>query len=419
MHGTFCRFCFGAMLLVGLGPSAWAGFGPYEHGYGIKSLGAGGVAYALHDEAYQVNANPAAAALMGHRLDLGLNWNVVDPGGSITGNAAGADQQFDSDVQRHYPIPQAAWVRPLNPQLSTGVTFFAAGLGTEYRDNPYARFGGEGRGKLGIMQVGLSGLLAWRVAPRQSLGLGLNVSYRSFELKGIQPFAGFSQAPAQLTNQGEAGGLGVSVSLGWQGQIAPGLQAGIAVRTPTYMQKLKDYAGALPHQGQLNLPAIWGGGLAYELFSSLTVAVDAQRLQFGRVAALGNPIAQLQQGHLLGSDEGPGFGWRSQTIYKLGLIWQASPQLTLRAGYNHGSSVISPSETLFDLLAPSAGRRHYTLGGSYAFSQAWEASGYASWQPREHVSGRGSIPADFGGGEADVFFGSYAVGVSLGRRFGN
>src|SRR5690606_17904318 len=128
-----------------------------------------------------------------HRIDAGVNWVTVLPGGRILGNAAGADETFKSDGQRHFPIPQAGYVRPLSDRLSIGATIFAAGLGSDYRRNPYARFGGDARGGLTLNQAGVSGVLAFKPHPDHALGAALNLGYRSLELKGIQPFTALSE----------------------------------------------------------------------------------------------------------------------------------------------------------------------------------------------------------------------------------
>ena len=55
-------------------------------------------------------------------------------------------------------------------------------------------------------------------------------------------------------------------------------------------------------------------------------------LSNGILPSLTDPLANP-----LGSKSGSGFGWqRDQTNYKLGVIYSATPQLTLRAGYTYG-----------------------------------------------------------------------------------
>ncbi len=64
----------------------------------------------------------------------------------------------------------------------------------------------------------------------------------------------------------------------------------------------------------------------------------------------------------LGADNGPGFGWEDIDVWKLGVEYKYSQQLTLRAGYNHGDNPISPSDVTFNILAPGVIEDHLTVG---------------------------------------------------------
>ncbi|WP_169577464.1 OmpP1/FadL family transporter [Sinimarinibacterium sp. CAU 1509] len=398
---------------------AHAAYGPFEHGYGIKSLGAGGIGYTSAEDSYWISGNPATAATLGARYDIGLDWVTVLPSGRIYDNAAGPDETYSSDGTRQFPIPQAGWIRPLSDQLTLGISIFSAGLGTDYTHNPYERFGGDPVGGLAMSQSGIVSALAYKPSPQQAIGISLNVSYQTLDVKGIQPFAALSENPDKFTNQGNDGAFGIGFTVGWTGELAPGLSAGLAYRSTTWTQRTDDYAGLLPDQGRLQLPAIWGGGLAYALRQGLTVAVDYQRVEYASERALGNPVSRLDQGHPMGSDNGPGFGWQDQDIYKLGLVWNLTPTLTLRGGYSHASQIVARTETLFNLLAPVVGQDHYTAGASWQSKSGWELSGYAAVLERKNIHGQQSIPDALGGGEANVKNDMYMWGVSVGRPFGD
>ena len=68
---------------------------------------------------------------------------------------------------------------------------------------------------------------------------------------------------------------------------------------------------------------------------------------------------------LLGGDERIGFGWKDQTIYKIGFNYDYNPEWSFRAGYNHGTGVIPDDQILFNFLAPATPEDHLTLGASY------------------------------------------------------
>ncbi|HSW12624.1 MAG TPA: outer membrane protein transport protein [Solimonas sp.] len=396
---------------------ALAGYGVFAHGYGMKSEGAGGVGLAWAEDSSALAANSAAALSLGRRVDAGLDWIQAHSGGSFRGNAAGPDQRYDSRGQEHFFIPQAGYVQPLRPDLALGVTMFSAGFGTDYEKSPYTRFGGAPRAGIKLMQSVLSTSLAWAPIPSQHLGVGLNLAYQEVNVDGLGFLAPLSVAPANVSDQGADSAYGYSLQLGWQGRISKRVSGGVAWRSRTKLGRFQRYRGLLPNGGELDLPAIYGAGLVYRPVPVLALSFDLSRVDFAEEAASGNSVRRLSEGRLLGSDEGPGFGWRNQTIGKLGASWQATSVLRLRAGYSRANRVMPPSETFLGLVAPVVMRQHYTLGATLTTPGAWEWTGFTAYAPRSRVAGEGSIASAFGGGEADLDVEQVIAGFSIGRRF--
>lgn len=73
------------------------------------------------------------------------------------------------------------------------------GLDTNYRSNPYARFGAQGSAGVDLEQAFLSPALSFKVNESNSIGLAVNVAYQRFEAKGIGIFSNFSQSPADVS----------------------------------------------------------------------------------------------------------------------------------------------------------------------------------------------------------------------------
>lgn len=409
---------FTALLLL-ISVQAHATIGIFEHGNGIKSMGMGGVAYVIGEEATALSANPAHAVGMGTRYDIGVHGFTPMADVAIEGNAAAPDSRHRNSGRRYFAIPQGGFSRALGERWAVGMTAFAAGLGPDYKRNPYARFGGGARGSLFLNSAGVSTALAYKANADHALGASLNLVYQTVSLEGVGFLGAVSRAPEKVSNQGKDDALGVGFSLGWRGQLTPQLAAAVSYRSKTWTEKHEDYRGVLPNQGQLELPQIWGAGLGYAPHPEWTVAADFQRYQYSGQDAFGSRLRQLDpaNGVLLGDDQGPGFGFRNQNVYKVGVAWKASPQWTLRAGYLDATQLMSPTETLFGMLGPAPATDHYTLGGTWTRSH-WEVSGFASWAPKKRVRGKGSIPPDFGGGEANVAYESVSIGLSLGRTFG-
>jgi len=74
------------LLIVLATTDAFATDGYFAHGYGMKSLGMGGVAIALPQDALASASNPAGMGLIGDRLDFGLTWFKPTRESEIVGN---------------------------------------------------------------------------------------------------------------------------------------------------------------------------------------------------------------------------------------------------------------------------------------------------------------------------------------------
>jgi long-chain fatty acid transport protein len=407
----------GGVLLTLAAMPAKAGYGAYQMAYGGQSGGLGGVAYAVPQDTTPLSANPALAMSLGTRWDLGMDWETVDPTTSIHGNLLGRNERYPSR-KRDFPVPRFGFSRPMDEAWAVGMTGFFAGFGADYPKSPLERFGGDPRVTLALAQAGISTALAYALAPRQHLGLSLNLSYQELSLKGAGSFARLSDSPDHFTNQGRDGSLGVGFTLGWNGALTPWASAGLGYRSKTWAQRFKDYAGLLPQQGLLELPAVYGGGLAVTPVPEVTLVLEVQRVLYEDQKATGNPLSQfLREGQRFGSDDGPGFGWNDQTIYRIGLAWHATSRLLLRGGYSYGTQQIPASETLFASFGPSCGQRHASTGFTYGWGAGWELTGALSKQFRNQVHGENSIPLLAGGGEVDLELRNYSISFAIGRRY--
>jgi long-chain fatty acid transport protein len=400
--------------------SSNAALGPYVHGYGIKSLGFGGIGIGEGDDTTVLVANPAHAYSIGERYDIGLDVHMPSVKGSIVGNSAGPDQDIESrsGARALLAIPQGGYSTRLSDRLGLGMTLSVAGLGPQYPDNnPYRRFGGGDNANLKMSQSGLLTALGYALTPDQVVGLSVNLVYQTLKVNGVSPFAAYSQTPSHVSNQGTDGRPGIGYAVGWKGQLTSWASVGAVYTSKTYTERQKGYEGLIPGGGKLGLPARYGAGIVITPHPQVTLAVDFQRTLYHSEKALGNSVNQLSQGYLLGSENGPGFGLHDQNAYKFGAAWRPTSNLELRAGYIYATQMTQRGETLFSFLAPTETCRHYTAGATYSWTQ-WELSGYSAYAPRTWVYGQNSIPAALGGGEANVSNQFISFGLSLGRRFG-
>jgi long-chain fatty acid transport protein len=164
------------------------------------------------------------------------------------------------------------------------------------------------------------------------------------------------------------------------------LTLGLTYASKAYMTKFDKYRGLFAEQGDFDIPENYGIGIAIKPAKNLVIAADVMRINYRNVASVGNPGMSAPLGPAgvpsisdaskeLGNDEGMGFNWENQTVYKLGVQYGVNNRLQVRAGYNYGKSPIPDDMVTFNLLAPGTVERHYSLGFTYKPNDNLEVTG--------------------------------------------
>ncbi|MFM2300461.1 MAG: hypothetical protein RLZZ84_197 [Pseudomonadota bacterium] len=407
------------LVLAALAPTtAQATDGYFLNGIGAKAKGSAGVAIAQPQDALSVAANPAAATEVGNRFDAGVEFFVPDRGAAVHGNGAGLNGSYSANGANPFVLPEFGYVRHLSDTVAVGIAVYGnGGMNTTYKANPFASFGATGQAGVDLKQVFITPTLAVRVAPGHSIGVSPIVVVQGFSVNGIQPFSAASMDPANFTNRGTDWSAGGGVRVGYLGHLGDAFSFGAFYQSKIWAGRFDKYAGLFAGHGGFDVPVSFGAGVAVKPVPALTLAADVKRIQYAGVASVGNPLSILFTGKPLGADGGPGFGWRNITSYKLGVTYAASDRWTVRAGYGHSGNPVPASETLFNILAPGIVSHHFTAGATYTTAAGLELTGYAMHAPKQTVRGNGSIPMNYGGGEADVSLGETSFGLSAGVRF--
>jgi long-chain fatty acid transport protein len=394
--------------------NAQATNGYFQHGYGVKSQGMGGIGIALPQDSIAAAINPAGMGLIGNRYDMGVNLFKPERNAEIQG---GANDGNDSSL---FLIPEFGYNKVLNDQYTVGLSVYAnGGMNTNYKDGIALFDSGRSRAGIDLTQLFIAPSLTFKPDPKHSLGVAINFAIQSFEAKGLQNFKSpsFTSSPNNVTNNGDEYSYGAGIKLGWIGKITDKLSLGATYHSKTYMTKLDDYKGLFAEGGDFDIPSHYGFGLAYEATPELTIAFDYEKIEYSGVRSVNNPLLPNLTSSKLGNSGGAGFGWRDVDVLKIGFNYQWSDNLTLRAGFNHNSQPIPRSETFFNVLAPGVIRNHLSLGFTWNVTDDSELSLAYTHAFREKVKGSGSIPSSFGGGEADLEMYQNSLGVAYGVNF--
>lgn len=389
---------------------AFATNGYFSHGYGMVAKGMGGAATAMAKDAFGGANNPASMVWVGDRMDIGLDLfspkREASRSGS-TGFGAGMDTSVKSDSNLFY-VPEFGYNRMLGSDKSIGITVYGnGGMNTDYpggqisgatscgnfaggfnqasgQAGPYNLLCGSGKLGVNLEQLIIAPTFAMKVNNDNSFGASLLVGYQRFKAEGLSAFYGYTTPAANgvpyasgnnLTERGTDTSTGFGLRLGWMGKLSDSVTLGAAYATRMRMSKFDKYKDLFADQGGFDLPENWNLGIAFKATPQLTVALDYQQIKYGSVNSIANSSRMAADApggggvpNSLGCGSCRGFGWSDVDVVKLGVEYQYSPSLTLRAGYNHGTNPIQARDVTFNILAPGVVQDHYTLGMTYAVS---------------------------------------------------
>jgi long-chain fatty acid transport protein len=402
--------------LAAVSASSFATNGYFSHGYGTKAKSMGGVGIALPQDALAAATNPAGMVMLGNRIDFGVDWFRPVRDAEITAPNPTAAKNDGNDTQS-FIVPEFGYNRMLNTNLSLGVSVYGnGGMNTDY-NNGIPLFGSTTRAGVDLMQLFIAPTIAYKLTPDHAIGLSVNLAYQRFEATGLQGFAASSASPANLTNNGHDSSTGMGIRIGYTGNISDRVTIGATYQSKTRMSKFSDYKGLFAEGGDFDIPENYGVGIAVKATPALTAAFDIEHIRYSDIASVSNPLQNLFAGNPIGSKNGPGFGWNDMTVYKLGVSYAYSKDLTLMAGWNHGKQPIPKSQTFFNILAPGVIEDHLTLGMTWTLANKSELTLSYVHAFSHKQKGSGSIPAlPFGGGNADLKMYQDTLGVAYGWK---
>lgn len=390
-----------ALATLGFAGSALATNGYFSHGYGMKAKGMAGVSTAMTMDTFGGANNPASMVWVGDRIDLGADLFSPRREASMT---MPGPATFTSDSDSHYfLIPEFGYNRMLNPNLSFGVTVYGnGGMNTDYPAP--AGLGGNnllgGTGSLGVdlMQLIVAPTLSYKLNNQHSVGVSPLLAYQRFRAEGLQAFG--------VMNPGYDDSTGFGVRVGWLGKMSDSVSLGAAYASKMKMSRFDKYSGLFAERGDFDIPSNWSLGVAIQASPQVKVGLDYQRINYSDVKSIHNPSANIfncpafggaDPAACLGGANGPGFGWKDVDVFKLGVEYQYSKDLTLRAGWNHGDNPITSRDVTFNILAPGVVQDHLTLGFTYTTRSGGELTMSFAHAFSEDVTG-GHLFAGMGGG---------------------
>lgn len=419
--------------------TSFATNGMYMIGHGAKATAMGGAGVAYPQDAMAVAYNPASMTEVGAvRFDATLELFRPPRAVRHDSTTLPTDERSADDL---FPIPAVgAVISDPNMDYAMGVAMIGAGLGTNYNQRDGTFFDPSGGNvaykKVGVflMQMQILPSAAFRLTENHSVGGSVVLAAQTFTAFGLESFTSgtfnFTNSTDQLTNRGHDWSFGAGMRLGWFSTFFDKrFNVGLNYAPKVRMQKFNRYAGLFAQHGEFDIPESYALGLAYKFTPRTAVAIDIQRILWNEVPSIGhqgptvsgdtlgaNPLCP--QGSAapecqLGGELGMGFGWRNQTVYKIGVEHKYTPGMALRAGYNYGKAPIPEDQVLFNMLAPATTEKHYTLGATLVMDKDSDISVTFMHSPKNVIKG----PTMFPGSSAALSMSQTSIGIAYGSKF--
>ena len=338
-------------------------------GVGAKVRGMGGAGIAVSHCAESTLINPALITCT-KGTSVSFGGTVFMPKIEATmGRAAPADSDADMNV-----IPSVSISQKLSENWYLGIGMWGtAGMGVDYRKAPRTPMdSGNMHMVTNLQLMSFGATLAYTqnnfgiaVTPILQYG-SLDINYNGFDGKNIG--AGLAQDLGAGVNFGAYYDLDNGITLGavYKSKIEMNYSNQLSTATQPFVD-FGIFPGAM--KDTLEQPAEVGIGIGYTI-SKHTFALDYKNIKWSDAKGYKD------------------FGWEDQDVIAVGYEY-TQDNWKVRLGYNHasnplqeaqsGPAVIHPGSyaqaggnalNLFNLLGfPATAEDHYTLGGTYAFSE--------------------------------------------------
>ncbi len=442
--------------------TAHATNGAWLIGFGAKSRSMGGTGVADNRGGLAAAFNPATMVDSGNRFDIGAD--LFMPPRKVKHESGVLGFTEEESNNNLFVIPNMGGTYDWNEKVTVGFAFIGAGLQTEYNQTVnsdsckkvnagaapgfnscpptfFNAFNSAAGPEAGVELIQMQALpsIAYKINDKHSIGATFVMAASFFRAEGLQDFEqlGFTTAKGDFTSGSWDHAFGAGIRFGWLGKFAKNdkLKLGVNYSSRVYMQKLDAYKNLFAEQGGFDIPESYAAGIAYDFTPAVTVTFDIQRINWSDVKSIGNPGPNAadptnllplcppgtdQTSCLLGGDNGLGFGWRNQTVYKIGADWSINEKWNARAGWNYAKTPIPDDQVLFNMLAPATPEHHLTLGVGYEINDTFVVDGsfvYAFSNPVNGPTAFGPGGAIVEGSNASIDMTQLSIGGALGIRF--
>lgn len=360
---------------------------------------------ATADNPAAVYYNPAGISqLDGHRVSDGAYTLSF-----TTEYQADGGRRIDSADAVHF-VPSIHYTfSPSESALSYGLGAYSPyGLSIEWPEDSGFRSKSI---RAAVTYMTLNPVIAWRITPELSIGVGATLNYARLELA-----QGLSTVPGRDEFEFDGNGFSAGLSAGILWRPAARHSFGLSYRGPTTIDLDGDTSVSMAPVGVVHseaaaarfpFPQHLGAGYSYRPSPRWNIEIDAVWTDWSSVDTVQIRQATPVPGLVL--------NWHPSMYYCAGVTRYFERGWALSWGYFFNENSV-PDET-FNPLVPDQDRHFYSIGCSQEWRRlTWSAAYQLGYGPPRDVYG--SAPSSAGqDADGQYSFLSHALSVSLGYRF--
>ena len=407
-------------------------------GVGSYQKSMGGAVTSNPDTAMTAISNPAGMARVGKRADF--NMEMFMPDRFVDFGATGAKEDSAAEL---YGVPAIGWTAPVSddrPDLYFGGGMYGtSGLGADYAST---LIGGnnyfDGYSSIAFWQMAPT--LAWNVDERLSLGVALNLDYQSvaFKQRIMQDAIGGDGIPDTTVQNFDlsrnAQGLGIGATVGliydindritvgasykskqefsdMEYQLAPGDLLNLDPSTATGCNVPVAGGFACPggtYDLELDYPQQLAAGITFRPGKRVEVSADIKWVDWS------STMKEIKITGPAGAQVILPANWDDQTIYAIGVHYEATDRFHVRAGFNYAEAPFDDEDVSANLILPATVETHYAIGADYHLNNRWDIGFHYMIAPEQTFQAPANDPLAPG---VEIGLSEQSFGIDLGYRF--
>lgn len=329
------------MQIIGMGPV-------------VRSMGGAGSALPL--DSAVVMTNPAGISQLGGRVDFGASYFIPTskykvttyPGYSVDGNERTSNTGAS-------PLPAFGLVLPINDKTTFGVgAYGAVGMGVDYTKNLY---GNVVYTNLAIMKFAPA--VGYKVNENLSIGAAVNIDYATMGYDAGMTGTG-AFIPHSINSQ-----YGYGLQLGVLYKAVDGFQVGLGYISQQDFSDFRFNTRSGEDKLAFDQPQNLIVGVGITPAEGFKIAADVKWIEWSAVVGKDKPKYSA-------NSSGSGdfnMNWENQIAYALGIEYDASADVKVRAGFNYGKNPLDKDRAFESIAFPAVQETHYTFGIGWGITQ--------------------------------------------------